>query len=62
MTRLDRLLDLAEKLIARISNDNSLHGGLLTRETQRTSDELRVALSHFRTDRKDSEDEAEHSA
>lgn len=60
--RLDRLLDLTEKLIARISNDNSQHGGLLTRETQRTSDELRVALSHFKTDRKDSDDGTEHPA
>lgn len=57
MTRLDRLLDLAEKLIARISDDNKLHGGLLTRETQRASDELRMQISRFR---KDSSDEARH--
>lgn len=58
MTRLDRLLDLAEKLIARISDDNKLHGGLLTRETQRASDELRMQISRFR---KDSSDEVRHS-
>ncbi|WP_294640876.1 hypothetical protein [uncultured Aureimonas sp.] len=37
----------AKALIAAISNDDSKHGGLLSRQTIRKADELRIALARF---------------
>lgn len=40
----------AEKLVTAIGMAENLHGGLLTRDTIRIADELRVLLLRFRKD------------
>ena len=42
------IVSAAEKLVEAIAHDDNRSGGLLSRETIRKSDELRVALLHWR--------------
>ena len=42
------LIEAGEKLVAAIMSDNSSHGGLVSRETIRKSDELRMLLLRWR--------------
>jgi hypothetical protein len=44
----EAIVKAAEKLIQAINTDNGIHGGLLSRETIRASDELRVLLLRYR--------------
>lgn len=44
MTETDPLWKAIEKLLERINEDNSQHGGLITQATIRMADELRVRL------------------
>ncbi len=44
----DDVIKAAQKLIDSVSDDNSRHGGLLSRATTRASDELRLAISRYK--------------
>ena len=44
----EELAKAAEKLVQAINTDNGMHGGLLSRETIRASDELRVLILRYR--------------
>ena len=46
---MDELIAKVEALLTSINNDNNEHGGLLSRDTIRTADELRVVLSIWRS-------------
>jgi hypothetical protein len=46
--RVLEMVRAAEKLVHAVQNADSLHGGLLNRETIRASDELRVLLLRYR--------------
>jgi hypothetical protein len=46
--RVLELVRAAEKLVQAVQNADSMHGGLLNRETIRTADELRVLLLLYR--------------
>ena len=45
---MEELVKAAEKLVQAITNDDNRSGGLLSRETIRVSDELRVLLLRYR--------------
>ncbi len=47
MTEAD-LVKVVESILVRINDDNSRHGGLITRETIRTCDEARLAISQWK--------------
>lgn len=49
MTKLETA---AEALIDSVATDNTVHGGLVSRQTIRLSDELRILLSRIRARRK----------
>ena len=42
------LVQAAEKLVAAVHSVDSVHGGLLNRETIRSADELRVLILRYR--------------
>lgn len=44
----EELAKAAEKLVQAINNDNGSNGGLLSRETIRASDELRVLILRYK--------------
>lgn len=44
----DDLVKAAETILARINDDNSRHGGLITRETIRACDEARLVIDRWR--------------
>lgn len=44
MSPINKALDLAGILVRALDEDNNIHGGLISRETTRKADELRIAL------------------
>lgn len=48
MTEDTDLMKAADLLLASISDDNTRHGGLLSRETVRRGDEMRIILHRLR--------------
>ena len=47
MPELTTVLEAAKALLASLNDDNARHGGLLSRDTTRKGDELRLAISRF---------------
>lgn len=54
----DDLVKAAETILARINDDNSRHGGLITRETIRACDDARLVIRRWKEQQKGKADDS----